>query len=307
MQKILKNVRFLNVKTRKIEFLDYANLEDCKLKEAEPCEEACDVQNFLFIPKLVSNFSDIERVKSNALPHVKKSENELIYSFFKNCSCNNFVPWSKDERVLIGNINQQNVMYFENIADFSDEELDLLLRLSIEEFRLPIIKTAYSLYDCGAVDKAFGRSAVKVLDDFGFFDRPCMIVGASEVDKDDLEILANSDVKICLCVNECLYGCLGLANVVNFKNYGLFVMLGIGDFLQGDMFAEMRNLLLFSRNLLASDEFCEWDAFEIATNSIFVKPEYFAVRIDKFKATSSEEILSNLFWKFDKSDVVQIE
>ena len=82
---------------------------------------------------------------------------------------------------------------------------------------------------------------------------------------------------------------------------------GSGDFYLKDMLFEMRNLLLFSKNLLCDESFCEWDAFEIATSSAFLPCEYFAIKAEKFLGLSEDEMVKKIFWTLDESDVLEIE
>ena len=231
MQKLLKNVRVLDVKSRKIEFFECMTLENGALKPAKYNEDAHDAQKYIFIPKLVDNFCDLKRAKDRTLPHVLESEKPLRKSYEKVCDFSNFETYSKNPKVFLGEINGQKVLYFEDIANLEERELDELLELSVKEGRLPIIRTADSLYDAGAIDKRFNKSAVKVLDDFGFFDRPCVLLGASEVDKDDLEILSRQDVKVITTISENMFLQKGLLNAVNFRNYGLYVRLRLGRLL----------------------------------------------------------------------------
>lgn len=132
-------------------------------------------------------------------------------------------------------LNQQNLKQILNqnfdIAVYVDilqlEESDLE---KISFLNLPVVIPLFeNLYRTGQISAKYDCSPAKFIEDMGFLDRDCTIIGGVYADKDDLQLLGSYGAKIVLCPTTLAKSGATFANIPLMQKYGLKVMLGSGS------------------------------------------------------------------------------
>lgn len=78
-----------------------------------------------------------------------------------------------------------------------------------------------SLYDMGQIDKTYNMSPVTFLEDMGFLDRECFILGGNFLDKDDLSLLSQYDATLILSPRSDMLAGRGFVNLAPLKSQNL--------------------------------------------------------------------------------------
>ena len=155
-------------------------------------------------------------------------ENKRLINFeekFKSCKKSNLVDFFVD--VKPWNV-VRNVCYCDCAKFF-------------KKFGLKAITTASStLNEVGECVKQFDLTPIKFLEKEGFFDAPSVVKNCIYVEKQDLQILQNFDVSVCVNVRETL-GCgCGIFPLLSFLERDINVCLGAGNCaLNFDVFSEL--------------------------------------------------------------------
>ncbi len=149
----------------------------------------------------------------------------------------------KQDKIKIG-------IYIDNILDFSEEDLCKLSDFTGKE-KLPIyLNFLRTLDEAGSLDKLYGKSPAKVLEDFGFLDRKCYCVGCNFLDKDDAEVLYFNHAYIILTpLSDMMLG-KGAVNLQMLLGQGLTVSLGSDSYIPIDMNLEGKIALGNTANLM---------------------------------------------------------
>lgn len=119
-------------------------------------------------------------------------------------------------------------IYIPDLLDLSEEEIEDVVYFAGKE-KFPIyINFLRSLEEAGSLDKIYGKSPAKVLEEFGYLDRECYLVGCNFLDKDDAQILSSYNTKIILTpLADMLLG-QGAINLKMLFEQGLDISLGSG-------------------------------------------------------------------------------
>lgn len=95
-----------------------------------------------------------------------------------------------------------------------------------------------TLDEMGQLDKLYGMSPARVLEDMGFLDRECWILGGNHLDKDDLTILSQYDAKVILTPRSDMLLARGFVNLAPLKSQGLTLGFATEVHPYADMLAE---------------------------------------------------------------------
>lgn len=184
------------------------------------------------------------------------------------------------------------------------------------ENKIPVsIKICETLEEAGEIDKKYNKSCVRYVEDLGLLDRNVTLFGCNFLDKDDLEILCTYDCDVVVSNFANLYLARGMPNVVNLISNGITVSFGSEFNTEVDMFSEMKNCYLLTRNLLCDfDAISPYEIFEMATinsklsmgfsNNLQVG-DYanFVIYNSENKIVNYDDFYKEFILKFDKSDI----
>lgn len=138
--------------------------------------------------------------------------------------------------------------------------IDLLLfdEKQLEKFSLTGLPVFIPLFDdltkTGQIDSNFGISPAKLIEEMGFLDRDCTIVGGAYADKDDLEILGSYGAKIAVCPISQSQSGATFSNVVLMRKAGLNIGIGSGANSEIDLAKECEYLYLTTLSLLENPQ-----------------------------------------------------
>lgn len=119
-------------------------------------------------------------------------------------------------------------IYIPDLLDLSEEEIEDVAYAAGKE-KLPVyINFLRTLEEAGSLDKIYNKSPAKVLEEFGYLDRECYVVGCNFLDKDDAQILASCNTKVILTPLEDMMLGQGAINLKMLFEQGLDVSLGSG-------------------------------------------------------------------------------
>lgn len=138
--------------------------------------------------------------------------------------------------------------------------IDLLLfnERQLEKFSGFGVPVFIPLYDdlvaTGQIDSDFGMSPAKLIEEMGFLDRDCTIVGGAYADKDDLELLGSYGAKIAVCpIWQSKKGAT-FTNILLIQKYGLKIGLGSGANSEINLAKEVEYLYLTTLSLLENPQ-----------------------------------------------------
>ena len=92
-----------------------------------------------------------------------------------------------------------------------------------------VIPLFENLQRTGEISAMFDSSPAKLVEELGFLDRDCTIVGGMYADKDDLEILGSYNAKMVICPRAFAHRGGTFANIVLMKKQGLNLQMGTLD------------------------------------------------------------------------------
>ncbi|MBR2988517.1 MAG: hypothetical protein IKC64_02195 [Clostridia bacterium] len=127
-----------------------------------------------------------------------------------------------------------------------DQILDEVIDATYNGAKL-IVSANYSLDEIGAVYNRYKLSPVQVLHKFGLLDK-CVVVGGVHLDRDDIDLMAQSGAKLVLCPTASAGYGYGSAHYVSYRKK-LDISLGSGDNRfnrSGNMLTEAQTLYLFA-------------------------------------------------------------
>lgn len=108
-----------------------------------------------------------------------------------------------------------------DILDLTPQRLSEISDLCAK-MKVPIlIHFARSLDEVGLINVRYNLSPAKLLEDFGFLDRECILLGCNYLDKDDLELLSTYQVKIVLTPKTDALKARGFVNLLSIENSGV--------------------------------------------------------------------------------------
>ena len=147
---------------------------------------------------------------------------------------------------------------FSVFVDLLDDD-DILNRVSL--LKLPTTTLLYeNLTRTGQISQKFGgKMPAQVLEDLGFLDRECRIVGGMYADKDDLQILGDYDTEIVVCPRAFAQKGSTFVNLKLLSKYSIKLSLGTYDFQEVNLekeieFLKLTNCALFEDPFAVTNE-----------------------------------------------------
>ncbi len=206
----------------------------------------------------------------------------------------------------------------DNFLEKSESELSNFVDVVAKEKKVSFLKVGQSLQELGAVDSIFKKSLCHVLEDFGFLDRPCVIVGGNCFEKDDLELFEQYECRFCLTPFDDARQAKRPTNVVALKNRDFLVGIGSGYGFEIDFFAFMRQILLSTWGMFEDKSvLSEQDVLKMATfhgAQILLGEGFSTYGVSEgchadfcvVRKTNSlyDDVFKRLVWEKSKNDVV---
>lgn len=125
---------------------------------------------------------------------------------------------------------------------------------AVSMLNLPVVIPLFeNLQRTGEISAMFDTSPAKLIEELGFLDRDCTIVGGMYADKDDLEILGNYNAKMVLCPRAFARRGGTFANLLLMKKQGLDLQMGTLDNAEIDFTKEIEFLHLTTLALLENE------------------------------------------------------
>lgn len=128
---------------------------------------------------------------------------------------------------LLKQILNQNfpIAVYVDILKLEESDLE-----KISFLNLPVVIPLFEdLIRTGQISSKYDCSPAKFIEDMGFLDRDCTILGGVYADKDDLQILGDYGAKIVVCPISLAKSGSTFANIPLMQKYGIKVMLGSGS------------------------------------------------------------------------------
>lgn len=145
------------------------------------------------------------------------------------------------------------VAYAPNMYNLSDDDYINYIKVC-KLYGIPFTThVSESLYDVGQCDKEYGMSPVKLLESYGMFDIPCIIVGATHIDKEDIEILSRYGVDVVSTPSSNMMMGYGIAPVYAMAKNNINIGIGTDEVSGNDIFREMYNLVSLQRGIMRDD------------------------------------------------------
>lgn len=117
------------------------------------------------------------------------------------------------------------IAVYVDILECDENKLEELSMLNLPT----VIPLFENLQRTGEISAQYDTSPAKLMEDMGFLDRDCTILGGSYADKDDLDILGSYGAKMVLCPRMfARYGSI-LPNIKLMAKHGLSLQMGSGD------------------------------------------------------------------------------
>ncbi len=142
------------------------------------------------------------------------------------------------------------ILDVENLVDYNESSL-----LEISDFcgrlRIPIIiNLGQNLEDVGKLVNRYGKSPGRVLEDFGFLDRECLVYGMNFIDKDDQTLLKDYNALLIFSPRSDGEEGKGFINLYNFVYNQAKFAFASGKCYDIDMLAEAKLAILNTNNLM---------------------------------------------------------
>ncbi len=150
-------------------------------------------------------------------------------------------------------------MEVKSLLDEDEKTLSAISDLS-GKMKLPVfIGFGRTLEEVGRLSQKYNLSPARVLEDFGFLDRKCYLLGSNFIDKDDFDIIYSYGGKVILTPRcDMMKGC-GAVNLYSIENKGIEYGFGNQSYPQIDMVNEAEIArgntanLLYERGLISTE------------------------------------------------------
>lgn len=143
------------------------------------------------------------------------------------------------------------VAYARNMYNATEEDFARYLSIC-KKYNIPFVTNASeTLYDVGECDNEYGMTPIELLENYGMFDISCVVAGATQVDKEEMQILSNYDVNVVSLPSKDLMTGYGIAPIFAYKRNNINVSLGsdcVGN--NADIFREMNLLVALQKGVM---------------------------------------------------------
>lgn len=212
------------------------------------------------------------------------------------------------------NINY--VLFIDNVFDLTEEDYGNCLKLC-KQYDMPFtVHASETLYEVGECDKEFGLTPIELLENYGMFDIPCIVSKATNVDKEEMQILSNYNVSIATTPTADLASGNGIAPICAFNSNDINVCIGSDstsvkyDILnEMNMLSNLQKGIMHNPNAIENNKVIKYatvnsaKAYNISKTGV-LKNGYFGDIILLQASDRSDDILDQIVNYLTKSDVL---
>lgn len=143
------------------------------------------------------------------------------------------------------------VVYAHNMYELSEDDFANYLH-TCKKYNLPFVTNASeTLFEVGECDNEYGMTPIELLENYGMFDIPCVVAGASQVDKEEMQILSNYNVNVVTVPSKDLITGHGVAPIVAYNKQNINVCIGLDAISKNaDIFREMNLLVSLQKGIM---------------------------------------------------------
>lgn len=196
---------------------------------------------------------------------------------------------------LVGN---NLVIELKCLEEYNENFLSQIVDLSAK-LNLPLLlHFGRDLKSLGKIEQKYHKPPERFIEDFGFLDRECYLLGCNYLDKDAISLLSNYNVKFILTpLSDAEQG----RGFLNFKLYeNLDCFLGSEIMQKIDIIKEANFLRLENNNLLCSNSIIQFSNFAKLIDNSCNLSESVAKELLGLKITKKVENFEDLSIKFSK-------
>lgn len=225
------------------------------------------------------------------------------------------IPSLKTSDFVGGRVALEVKSLLENDEKTLSDISDLSGKMKIPVF----IDFGRTLEEVGLLSSRYNSSPARLLEDFGFLDRECYLLGCNFIDKDDFDIISSYGGKVVLTPRcDMMKGC-GAVNLYSIENKGIEYGFGNQSYPQIDMANEAEIArgntanLLYERGLISTESLLkaimieeenskqsiEKDKVIPLENVLFFRQDCHKEEDEKFNLlkTQTEKIIKEKLWK----------
>ncbi len=144
-------------------------------------------------------------------------------------------------------------IHIKGLLNYSENQLQELSMYSGQKKVPLLIEFGRSLEELGTLDKLYGVTPTRLLEDLGFLDRDCTLLGGNYLDKDDLSLLAMYGTRLCLTPQSDMLKGRGFTNLAMIKNSEVAIVFASDDFPYVNMLGEVNWACGQTANLLCNE------------------------------------------------------
>ncbi len=130
-----------------------------------------------------------------------------------------------------------------------------------------LIHFGKSLEEVGLISTKYNHSPAEFIEELGFLDRKCMLLGCNYIDKDDLEKISAYDGQVLLSPQSDCIEAKGFVNLLTIQNQGLKYSLASGVNPNINIFSEAKLLWGQTSQLLLDNKVVNFACLENALQS----------------------------------------
>lgn len=245
------------------EFLEFSNYYCNPFSNCDKCKILNDINTPSSTQtELISEIYELTLAKN-----YKNGVKEL---FIKNDFFVDLTSFSKKYNLIIKNVidaenifkmpssflvGNEVVVEINNLENYSDSFLSEIVSFCAKT-ELPIlIHFAKDLTSLGKLSSKYNKAPEKVLEDFGFLDRKCYLLGCNYLDKDAISLLDSYDIEYIFTPLTDAENARGFLNFKLFENKVCHI--GTDEQEDIDMLKEVDFLRLTTNNLLCKNNMIE--------------------------------------------------
>lgn len=156
---------------------------------------------------------------------------------------------------ILNNLKQYDnvlvTMFVNNMYNLTEKDFANYLKLC-KKYNLPFTTIAsQTLQEVGECVTEYNATPVELLESYGMFDIPCIIIGGTYIDKEEMQILNNYNVSVITTPNSDLMLGYGIAPICAYIKNNINVGIGTGTInVIFDMFKEMYSFIALQKGTM---------------------------------------------------------
>ena len=140
------------------------------------------------------------------------------------------------------------MIFVKNIYDMTEQDFADCLEICKTYNLVFSACVSQTLYEVGECVNEYNMTPVELLESYGMFDIPCVLIGATHIDKEEMQILNSYNVSVVNTATFDLMMGYGIAPICAFIKRDINVCIGSGSVnVLFDMFKEMGNFVAIQK------------------------------------------------------------